>query len=546
LVTVFGVVAPIAGVVSQAYRHQRPLHAVERQQSRLLFWALTPALAVSLFALATGLQSAPGNEFEGRELLVLPVTLFRVFQPVFLLIPAALLVGIFRFRLWDVDKLISRALVYTVLAGFVSAMYVGVVVGLGTLLGGTSADAGNVPLAIAATFLVAVAFDPLKTRVQRLVNRLVFGARATPYEVLSSFAERMGERMPTDQLLSRMARVLAEGTGALRADVWLKLGDELRPTASWVTADLPTPEPQRVTGAALPDIPETTRAVEVRHDGELYGALSVTVAPGEELSLTEDKLLRDLASQAGLVLRNLRLTSELLQRLEELRSSRQRLVSAQDEERRRLERNLHDGAQQQLVALKVHLSLAEGMASRFGEGAEPLVELLGQVKSQAGDALVELRDLARGIYPPLLAAEGLPSALAAQARKSSLDVEIHAGGVARYPQDVEAAVYFCTLEALQNASKYAGDCHVDIELAEADGVLSFVVRDNGAGYDVANCAPGAGLTNMTDRIEALGGTFEVQSHVGTGTEVRGRLPVPVVTPPEPDPEPEREPELLDS
>ena len=525
LVTVFGVVAPIAGVVSQAYRHQRPLDAIERQQSRLLFWALTPALAVSIFALATGIRSAGGPELEGRELLDLPVTLFRVFQPVFLLIPAALLVGIFRFRLWDVDKLISRALVYTVLAGFVSAVYVGVVVGLGTLLGGARAGTGNVPLAIAATFLVAVAFDPVKSRVQRLVNRLVLGARATPYEVLSVFAERMGESVPTDELLGRMARVLAEGTGALRADVWLKVADELRPAASWSIAELPSPPPHSILGDDLPDIPQVSHVMPVRHRGELYGALSVTVAPGEGLSLTEEKLLRDLAGQAGLVLRNLRLTSELLQRLEELKSSRQRLVSAQDEERRRLERNLHDGAQQQLVALKVHLSLAEGIANRLGEEGQPLVDLLGQVKGQAGEALEELRDLARGIYPPLLAAEGLPSALASQARKSSLAVDIHAGDVGRYSQDVEAAIYFCTLEALQNASKYAGDCHVDIELHADDGVLEFVVRDDGSGYDQSLVTPGAGLTNMADRIEALDGTFEIRSAPGSGTEVRGRMPV---------------------
>jgi signal transduction histidine kinase len=547
LVTVFGVVAPIAGVVSQAYRHQRPLHPIERQQSRLVFWALTPALAVSLFALATGLQSSAAPELEGRELLVLPVTLFRVFQPVFLLIPAALLVGIFRFRLWDVDKLISRALVYTVLAGFVSAVYIGVVVGLGTLIGGTSADAGNVPLAIAATFLVAVAFDPVKSRVQRLVNRLVLGARATPYEVLSSFAERMGESVPTDELLSRMARVLAEGTGALRADVWLKIGEELRPTASWATADLPAPPIQHIGGDELPALPEVTQAMAVRHRGELYGALSVTVAPGEAMSLTEEKLLRDLAGQAGLLLRNLRLTNELLERLEELKGSRQRLVSAQDEERRRLERNLHDGAQQQLVALKVHLSLAEGMANRLGEAAQPLVELINQVKAQAGDALEELRDLARGIYPPLLAAEGLPSALRAQARKSSLDVEVNAGNVGRYSQDVEAAVYFCTLEALQNASKYAGDCHVEVELCETDGVLEFVVRDHGRGYDPTTQRAGAGLTNMADRIEALGGSFEIRSQPGQGTEVRGHVPVAVTAPAATTVgAPVPQPELLDS
>ena len=525
IVTLFGVLAPVAGVSSQAYRHQATRDPVERQQSRLLFWVLVPALAVGLYALVIGTRSTTAPELQGRELLILPVTIFRVFQPVFFLIPVALLVGIFRFRLWDVDKLISRALVYSVLAGFVSIVYVGMVVGAGSIVGRT--DTGNVPLSIAATFLVAVTFGPVKERVQRVVNRLVFGSRATPYEVLSGFAERVGESVATDELLERMARVLAEGTGAVRAIVWLKVGEELRPAAMWSTTTLPDPGPITLVGDDLPEPPEGTRLVPVRHQDELYGALSVRLQRGNQPSMTELKLVDDLARQAGLVLRNRRLNDELLERLEELKASRQRLVSVQDEERRKIERNLHDGAQQQLVALKVHLSLAEDLADEIGDEAQPLLDVLAQVKAQASGALEELRDLARGIYPPLLAAEGLPTALASQARKAAVPIEVNADGVGRYPQDVEAAVYFCVLEAIQNVSKYAGACSVEIDLTQRDGALEFEVRDDGCGFDLANHRPGAGVQNMADRIEALEGTFAIESTPDGGTTIKGCIPVVV-------------------
>ena len=533
LVTLFGVVTPVAGVAAQAYRYRRHAHALERQQSRLLFWALSPALLVGVYALVYALGTRdPG--FEGRGIIELPVALFRVFQPVFLIIPIALLIGIFRFRLWDVDKVISRALVYGLLAGFVSALYIAVVVGLGSLVG--RRQEGDLGLSIAATFLVAVTFAPVKERVQRLANRLVYGQRATPYEVLSEFSERVGESVPTDELLGRMARLLAEGTGASRADVWLKVGDDLRPTAAWTTAawtggSFPDPVPQVVTGDQVPALPGATRAVAVRHQGELFGALSVVKPGAEGLSPTEEKLLADLAGQAGLVFRNLRLTAELLERLEELKASRQRLVTAQDDARRRLERNLHDGAQQQLVALKVHLSLAEDLADELGPPGQQLTELLGQLKAHTGAALEELRDLARGIFPPLLAAEGLPSALASQARKSAVPATVSAPGVGRYAESVEAAVYFCCLEALQNVAKYAQASQVEILLEQVGGVLRFIVADDGVGFDPALAAHGAGTVNMRDRVESLDGRVRWETAPGRGTRVIGEIPVAAPTGP---------------
>lgn len=522
LIVTFGVLTPMVGVGSQAYRYRRSADATERQQARLLFWALSPALLVGLFAVVFALTNTVEADFEGRSLVVLPTSIFRVFQPVFLVIPIALFIGILRYRLWDIDKVISRTLVYSVLAGFVSAVYVAVVVGIGALFG--EAQTENLGLSIVATGIIAVAFQPVKERVQKFANRLVYGKRATPYEVLSEFSERMAETPATDVLLSRMARILAEGTAARRADVWLKVGNELRPASSW-PSDLDAPDPLPIEGAEIPWIANVTSAVAVRHQGELFGALSVTKPANESLTPTEEKLLADLGRQAGLVLRNVQLTADLLARLAELRASRQRLIAAQDETRRRLERNLHDGAQQQLVALKVGLSLAEGMAEDLGEEGRGLLDMLGALKTQMGDALENLRDLARGIYPPLLAAEGLPAALASQARKATVPVDVQARDVGRYDQDAEAAVYFCVLEALQNISKYAEARSVVIRLHEEDGSLRFEVKDDGKGFDVATTPTGAGCHNMSDRLEALDGELQIRSAPGEGTSVIGSLPV---------------------
>ncbi len=518
LIMVFGLLTPLTGVAAQGYRYRRADTTVERQQSRLLFWALVPALLIGLFVLTRGINESAFTSFQGRSLQIIPVALFRVFQPVFGIIPLALFLGLLRFRLWDIDRILNRAFVYGALAAFVSVMYVGVVVGIGRAIG-TRGD--NVFLSIIATGLVAVGFEPVRQRVQKLANRLVYGERATPYEVLSSFSARVGDEAATEERLTLMARLLAQGTAATRADVWLAVGGELRPAASWPEDGGPT-EPIPLEDVEVSRLESVTGRAPVRHHGELLGALSVAKPGSETLNPVEVKLLNDLASQAGLVLRNVRLTAELFDRVEELRASRQRLVAAQDEARRRLERNLHDGAQQQLVALQVRLRLAERMVAK----GMPVEELLAQLRADTADAIENLRDLARGIYPPLLAAEGLGAALVAQARKAALPVGVHAGDLGRYPQAVEAAVYFCCLEALQNIARYAEASSAEISVEETpDGQLTFRISDDGKGFDPKTTPMGAGLANMTDRIDSLGGTFNVQGTPGRGTTVLGRIPV---------------------
>ena len=232
------------------------------------------------------------------------------------------------------------------------------------------------------------------------------------------------------------------------------------------------------------------------------------------------KLLTDVAAQTGLLLRNVRL-------VEELRESRRRIVTAQDARAKALERNIHDGAQQQLVALAVKLRLAEQLTERDAAKAR---ELISQLQGETNDALENLRDLARGIFPPLLADQGLAAALEAQARKVSVPVVVEASGIGRFPQEVEAAVYFCCLEALQNVSKYARASSALVRLGHAEGRVMFSVSDDGVGFEPATTPTGSGMTNMSDRLEALGGSLELRSHPGRGTAVVGRIPAPAVEP----------------
>jgi signal transduction histidine kinase len=434
----------------------------------------------------------------------------------FSLVPLAVAIAVLKYRLYDIDVVINKTVVYAALAGFITAVYVGIVVGMGAAIGQGSKP--NLGLSILATAVVAVAFQPVRARVQRLANRLVYGKRATPYEVLAHFSERMVSTYGADELLPQMARILAEGTGAAGADVWLKVGNEIRVKGSWPEDNVLTGASVELDGGGFPTIPRSDLSTAVRDGGELLGAVAITKARGEPVTQGDRKLLSDLASQAGFVLRNVKL-------IEELRASRQRIVSVRDEERRRLERNIHDGAQQQVVALAMKLGLARGLARK---DLEKTKALLTQLQHETQDALDNLRELARGIYPPLLADQGLRAALEAQARRSPIPVTIDSDGIARYSQDVEAAVYFCTLEALQNVTKYADAGKATISLFASDGDLTFTVADDGSGFDVSKTSYGTGLQGMADRLEAVGGRLEVRSRPGEGTEVTGRLPVPAL------------------
>ena len=369
--------------------------------------------------------------------------------------------------------------------------------------------------------------------------------------VRSSFASQLVRGVPLDELLLQMVEALRDGFKLDAAELWLLEAGTLRlgaaeprtqrnpiaitpaeeaivanahvSSASWARVWLP----------ALLDGREqvTLRVAPISNSGQLFGLVVAERAPrSKDLAAHIDVTLEEVARELGVALKKAHLDSSLQDSLEQLRrqatelqASRGRLVAAADAERRRIERNLHDGAQQHLVALAVKVRLLEQFAERDPERARSLAN---QLQDDVRSAIEELRSLAHGIYPPLLSSAGLGVALRAACRRAALSASADADGVGRYAPEVEAAVYFCCLEALQNAGKYAGEqASARVRIWEDAGGLLFEVSDDGVGFEVGRRDEGAGLTNMRDRLGAVGGTLRLQSEPGHGTRVSGVVPV---------------------
>ena len=504
-----------AAVVSLVLRYRRGDQRL-RQQMKWLGLAIAGLL---ICIVVGGLASAVGQANEPLQQVPYAITPWLVY----LAIPVAMTIAILRRRLFDIDVIISRALLVTLLSAGVTAVYAAIVLGIGTFVG----HRRNPLLTIAAAVAIALVFQPLRQRASRLANRLVYGERATPYQVLSDFAADMAGQLDLGGALDRMVSLLGGASGASRVEAWIRVGAELRPGAVWPGGSAPSaalrldgPGAQRLNGLAELPVPgPSARIVPVRHGDDLLGAISLSKPASEPLTSTEDSLLQHLASQASLVMRNAQLTAELRATIDELRASRRRLVEAQDAERRKIERNLHDGAQQQLIALAIQLGLLAESADDPGFIRQAVPDL----KAQLSAALDDLRALARGIYPPLLAEQGLVMALRAQAARSPVPVLLEADEIGRYPQDTESTVYFCALEALQNVAKHAQASRAAVRLSGSDGTLEFSVSDDGAGFP-AGTSHGSGLQGMSDRVAAHGGTLTVRSRPGQGTTITGRLP----------------------
>ena len=486
-----------ASFASMVVRFRRS-RGVERQQIKWVLLAV--AFMLSALVLTTVLEALGAYS----SLIDSLVT-----GPAFLALPIAIGIAVLQYRLYELDVVVKKTLVAGALVLLGLAIYGGAV----WFFGAVATDNQSAATVFVVALLLGLAFRPVARVARRVADHAVYGRRATPYEVLTEFSERVGDAYATEDVLGRMAQILGQGTGAASARVWLRLGDELRPVATW-PSDAPEARTERVRGDALPDLAGET-AVEVRDTGELLGALSVAMPPSDPMNPSKERLVRDLAAQAGLVLRNVRL-------VEELRAAHRRLVTAQDAERRRLERNIHDGAQQQLVALSVKARLARGLTEREPSKA---TEMLGQIEAELQTALEDLRDLARGIYPPLLADKGLGPALEAQVRRSPLPVIVEAEALGRYPQEIEAAVYFSCLEALQNTSKYADATQARVTLEQSNGHLSFEVADDGRGFDPETTNHGTGLQGIADRLAALDGELVIRSRPGAGTRISGTLSV---------------------
>jgi signal transduction histidine kinase len=510
LVLLVGLIGSAAAVVFR-FRRSR---GDERQQMRWLAYSglLGATCVIGSFiagGILTALGVAPsaGNSTADRILNV--IILLGV-----LAIPVGMAFAILKYQLYEIDLVIKKTLVFGILVVLCMAV--------AAVLAAVGASVVAEPIAEEPALVLAMGLGlgllvrPLYRLSRRIADRVVYGGRASPYEVLSVFSERVGETFATEDVLARMAQRLGEAAGARAAAVWVRVGRQLHRAAAWPAAMEPA-APVEAVADELPPL-AADAVVEVRHQGELLGALTVAMAPNDPMSSSKERIVRDVARQAGLVLRNVRL-------VEELRASRQRLVSAQDQERRRVERNIHDGVQQQLVALMVRLKLADQLVDREPVRAH---DALAALQADTGAALEDLRDLARGIYPPLLADQGLAAALEAHARKAAVPVDLEADGIGRSPPDVEATVYFCCLEALNNVAKYAEATRATVRLFVVDGDLAFEVSDDGRGFDAAVVANGTGLQGMADRLAALGGELTIRSAPGTGTVVAGRLPMQAI------------------
>jgi signal transduction histidine kinase len=505
-----------------------------------LQWLAAGALVAAEIAMAAGVL---------HLLVDWPADLAAVAVAALVALPLSLLPGARPSTAVGGDRVVMKLVPLVAFTVVVSAIYAVVLLGAGRLPSGGH-DREVLALSMVAAALAALAYAPLRTRVTATATRIVYGTREAPDEVLRTFGSRLTRAIPMDELLLQLCESLTKSLQLSNARVFTGSGDVLELAAS--VPDTPskpiviTPRERPVITRAgvsgrawvsiwIPALLEDRgdaqlRVAPVCHAGELLGLIAVErPADADAFSEDHDQVLSDLARQVGLAFHNAQLDSalqtsldELRKQADELRASRARIVASGDAERRRVERNLHDGAQQHLVALAVNLRLTRDMVADDPEAA---VEMLEELGAAVQETIQELRELAHGIYPPLLVDGGLPDALRAVAARSPLDVRLETAGIGRYDRDVEAAVYFCVLEALQNAGKHAPGARVEITVEEQSGGLLFSVVDDGPGFDVAVATRGHGYTNMADRLGAIGGSIRWESEPGRGTAIRGSVPL---------------------
>jgi signal transduction histidine kinase len=467
------------------------------------------------------------------------------------LVPVALTLGTLPTMVARVDRLLTHTVAIAGLTALVVAVYIVVVLGLGRKP--TDGERSLLLLSMVAAGLCALLYLPARRRLTERANRLVYGERVSPDELLRTFGQRLTRSIPMDELLLQLTESLRKSMMLKSAEVWtgqdghleLVTGVPHRQAAPITIGPKETAVVARagVSGGTWLDIwvpaiigPEgagAMRVAPVAHAGELLGLITLTrPRDAEPFTEAEDQVLTELARQVALALHNVQLDAALQASLEEvqvrnaqLQESRARIVAAGDAERRKLERNLHDGAQQHLVALAVKLRLTRDAVE---DDPADAIAMIDEIKGNLQDAIQELRALAHGIFPPLLVSGGLAEALPAAATRAPLAVRVDTAGIGRYSAEMEAAVYFCVMEALQNAGKHAGEgATATVTVTAKDGTLGFEVADDGAGFDVGGATEqGHGFVNMSDRLGAFGGTLTVRSTPGAGTTVTGVLPLP--------------------
>ena len=531
------VVAAIIGVAGSNHRYRRS-SGVERQRMQWFGWAVAVGTEVVLIVLAL------------RLLAGWPPHVGVVCAAATLPIPLALIVGSSNRLIGRIDRLLAQTVSIAGLSSVVVAVYLVIVLGLGRVP--TRDERSLLVLSMVAAGVAAALYLPTRERLARFSNRLVYGEREAPDMVLRTFGSRLSRAIPLDELLLQVAESLRKTLALSSAEVWTGSGGTLERTVSVPDSRRAhitlSPDEETVVARAgvsgpawlqvwLPQLlagreDAIVRVAPITHSGQLLGLIAaVRPAAGDTFRTDDETVLAELARQVGLALHNVQLDSalqasldEVRRQAEELRASRARIVAASDAARRQIERNLHDGAQQHLVALAVNLRLARQLAEADPETSKTMLD---QLAHDLQEAVQQLRDLAHGIYPPLLMDRGLIEALRAAAGRAALPTDVLAEELGRFSPDIEAAVYFCCLEALQNAGKHAGEgATATIRVWKEEGALLFDVADNGAGFDPASRPHlGAGFTNMSDRVGAIGGSLKVQSAPGQGTKISGRIPV---------------------
>jgi signal transduction histidine kinase len=528
----------VLAAVGLALSHRTYLAARGAARQRMQWLGLALALVVEVAVVTGALRllvdwPEDGGVVIGASLVLVAIALTASASPK--------LVG-------KVDRLLTHAVSVAGLTAVVVVVYLLVVVGLGRVP--TDEERSVLVLSMLAAGVSALLYLPARDRLTVAADRLVYGAPQDPAQALDTFGSRMTRALPMEELLLQLVELSKKHFSLRAAEVWTGVDGRLVRAASVPdrgegTLRLGSSELPVVTRAGVSSrgwaavwLPEVLdgrgdgplRIAPMTHSGQLFGLLVLERPSGDDdFSEEDDRVLTELARQVGLALQNseldnaLKATLEEVQRKnEELVESRARIVASGDAERRKIERNLHDGAQQHLVALAVKLRLIQ----RLGE-KDP-AQALGMVEQAREDVLAtveEVRALAHGIYPPLLMDRGLPEALRAAAGRATLPTTVEVEEIGRYPQEVEAAIYFCCLEALQNAGKHAGEsASIQITVTAADDELSFEVRDTGAGFDLAGGVRGHGFVNMADRLGAIGGSVEVWSAPGQGTRITGRIP----------------------
>jgi len=532
-VVVFGSI----GVIGSQRRYARS-RGVERQRMQWFGWAIAVGAEILVVALAL------------RVLWGWPTRPWLVVMVSSLPLAVALAMGSSRRLAGRIDRILAHTVSLAGLTGIVVVVYLVIVVGLGHTP--TQNQRSLLALSMAAAAVAALLYGPARQRLTQYANRIVYGEREAPDTVLRTFGSRLSRAIPMDELLLQVAESLRKTLGLSAAEVWTGSGGHLERTVS--VPDVPV---QRltlneeestvvaragVTGTAwveiwLPSLlhdraDSVIRVAPTTHSGQILGLIVAVRPPNSEpFTSDDDTMLTELARQVGLALHNVELDSALQESLDEvrrqadeLRASRARIVASADAARRQIERNLHDGAQQHLVALAVNIRLARQLAERDPEASGKILDQLGEAVQEA---VQELRALAHGIYPPLLIDRGIAEALRSAAGRAALPTEVDAEGLDRFSPEREAAVYFCCMEALQNAGKHAGDGAAAFVRVWEDGAnLFFEVRDTGAGFDAnGSLASGAGFVNMSDRVGAIGGTVSVASAPGAGTTVSGCIPI---------------------